>query len=376
MTELKPDAFKIEPDKLEEIIRKLKDDDETLKMIDLSKVPSSTDLSGWKRLTDPKKHSDTDFRYLVHAVVSETDVGHSRQQQFLCQEILRDPTIPYNRIDILATPERIAEKGVISTSLIDSEHRETWRAGGYILRVPTDNILKTHSQDVGTQFHTGEKTREALYRERDEKGLANPDTILQCTSPHAYNEVVVAGTGRTGRKVEIAGVFVKVFPNREQVDESLARRVRSIAYSRQLPVLEIQESFNPYKEEGPGVFPNSFNYVIGDRLYLFQNEHSSFTLLEYGGKKSRPMLPHERTKMVDAVRKHLASTPNPELEAMVTVAEIVPDHKLQEQVEQHYRWKQRDGMFGSFDLRKLPGDPSLDVYGLGQFKYFEIRKIK
>lgn len=335
-----------------------------------SRVPSSSDLSGWEKLTDPKKHSDTYFRYLVHTVVSENNIGSPIQKLFILQEMQRDQSIKFEAIDLLATPERIAEKGVISTSLIDSKHRETWQAGGYILRVPTGNILETHSQDCGTAFHTAEKTRAALYQKRDAEGIANPDTILQLTSAHSYNEIVVAGTGRNGEKVDIAGVFVKVFPNGELVDEALARRMRMIAYSRKLPVIEIQESFFLYQEGKPTILSNGFSYVIGNRLYLFQGEHSSFTLCEYGGKKSRPMKSQERTEMVSAVRQYLTSTPNPELEAMVVAAEKVPDQMLQDRVEQHYRWKQDDGMFGRKSLRKIPHSPASLVDDITFFRYF------
>ena len=60
---------------------------------------------------------------------------------FLIEQMMGDSSLHYNPIDLLRNPERISEKGVISTSLIDETHRETWRGGGYILRVPLDIVM-------------------------------------------------------------------------------------------------------------------------------------------------------------------------------------------------------------------------------------------
>ncbi len=312
---------------------------EELMGMDSSRVPSSTDLSGWERLTDPRSHSDSNFKYQIHAVASNTYVRHALQQIFILEQMKRDPTLKYERIDLLTTPDKIAEKTIISTSLIDAEHRETWVGAGYILRVPTANILKTSSSDIGTQFHEGVKTRARLYSERDTQGIADPNRILQYTSPCAYNEVVVTGTGRNGEKVEIAGVFVKVFPNGELVDEDLTRRIQPLAWCRNLPIVRIQEPFFPYQNGQVRVFPDGFNYTLNGKLYLFLSEQSSFTVSQYGGKKSWAMTPQERTGMVQAVRQYLTSTPHEELGTLLALAEKVPDHILQQRVEQQERYK-------------------------------------
>ncbi len=306
-------------------------------------VPYSKDLAGWERLTDPCQHSEH-FRYLVHAV-SERSVASSMQMIMICEEMQRDPTLKSEKIDLLRTPEKIAEKRVISTSLIDAQHRETWQGGGYILAVPEGNILQTYSQDCGTLFFKGDETRTALYRERDTKGIADPDSILQYTSSQTYNEVVVTGTGRNGEKVKITGVFIKVFPDGDMVNHSLARELRRVAYSINVPIIEIPESYTPYQKSEPRVFSDGFNYVMGDQLYLFQGEHSSLSVLEYSGKRSRPMKPSERAEMISAVREHLTTVSNPELEALVAKAEQIPDQTLFTRAGQHQSFRQSQ-LFG------------------------------
>ena len=306
-----------------------------------SRVPSSKDLAGWERLTDPRQHSEH-FRYLVHAV-SEGSVASSMQMIMICEEMQRNPTLKFEKIDLLRTPEKIAEKRVISTSLIDAQHRETWQGGGYILAVPEGNILQTYNQDRGTLFFKGDETRTASYRERDTKGIADPDRILQYTSSQTYNEVVVTGTGRNGEKVKITGVFIKVFPDGDMVNHSLARELRGVAYSINVPIIEIPEPYTPYQKGEPRVFPDGFNYVLGDQLYLFHDEH--LDVLEYGGKRSRPMKPSERAEMISAVREHLTKVSNPELEALVAKAEQIPDQTIFTRARQHQSFRQSQ-LFG------------------------------
>lgn len=314
-------------------------------------VPSSTNLTGWETsLTDPAKHRDTSFRYVIHAVEPETSIGSTVQSIFILQEMQRDPSIRWNKIDLLQTPEKIVEKAVISTSLIDSEHRVTWRAGGYILRVPLENILKTCREDCGTQFHLVEDIVKVLYQERDTNGIADPDTLLRYSSVSgsslSYNEVVVTGTGRTGKQVEISGIFVKVFPNGDFVNEVLAGRLSTIAYQKSLPFLRIVEPYKPYQDENPDLFEGGFGVDKGGKRYVFHIERAAYFILEYGGKKTRTMCPRERAEALGLVRQYLSQTPDEKLQALVAEAEKVSDETLQQRVAAEMQWKERDGSWG------------------------------
>ena len=308
------------------------------------KLPPSVDLSGWETtLTDPREHSLDHFRYLVHAVSIQGSMPNLIQQQFLIEEMIRDPSgIKYINIDLLCNPEKIAEKPVISASLIDAEHRETWKAGGYILRVPVENILKTCGEDCATYFVKSEETRAKLEQERKLYGVANPDVVLAYPSSR-YNEIVLAGTGSTGKSVEISGIFVKIFPDGELVDEELEQKLKSITYQRGLPVVRIQEPVYPYIDSAPNIFKEDRAFGINKDgvRYIFHTEHSSFQIAQWGGKKSRAMTRFERTKMVGLVREYLAITPNETLQTLLTQAEQVPDEALQRRVDEEGSYKQK-----------------------------------
>ena len=203
------------------------------------------DLFAWETsMTDPSQHSDSRFRYLVHAVWPKHSSSRLVQTIAILEKVRAGAIEIQDSIDLLEHPERIVDKPIISTSLIDRDHLATWAPGGYILRVPVDNVLQTASSDCGTDFmgFNGDALQR-LYDERDRLGIAHPDAVLDQTSPRVYNEIVVAGTGKTGKKVEIVGVFVKTSLDGRPVDRELSEELSEIAYRNRWPQVRLRVDF-------------------------------------------------------------------------------------------------------------------------------------
>ncbi len=293
----------------------------------------SGDLSRWESsMTDPKTHGET-FRYLVHAVHNDNSVTRIMQKALLCQEFHRDQRIENNNINLLQNPEQIAQKPLISASLIDENRTATWAPGGYILQVPLDNILQTASQDIGTFFWNGQDTVQKLYADRDLLGIADPDRVLRKTdvfSAMSYNEVVLTGTSRTGKEVKVQGVFAKVLPNGEYVNVGLSSTLSRVAAFSDLPFVRIQEPFSPYQEEGLNLKEDFFAVTVQGVRYLFIPAEQKFQVLEYGGLKSSFMTPEQRQFALSKARLFLQSSPHNKLEQMIRAAETVPDEVLLE----------------------------------------------
>src|SRR3989344_3488980 len=262
-------------------------------------------------LSSPLSYTPQDFRYLIHGVHEEGSIVRTMQMIHLLTREIEGAQVIGEKIDLLRNPEKLAEKPTISCSLIDQNHRNTWAPGGLILNVPLENILKTCSQDCGNNFANSGNHLDELYKEREKYGIADPQTLLDATHPLIYNEVVVAGTGREGKKVGLSGVFIKNLPGGAAVDEGLARTLTSLAWSRKLPIVQIMESFMQFKDSNPEFSDTYLAFNLGGVRYLFSEDR--FSYLEFGGKKSRPMNTGERKFMVDEVEKYSRRENNPRL---------------------------------------------------------------
>jgi len=292
-------------------------------------------------MTDPAQHDSTNFRYVVHAIQPEFGIGQTMQAIFLIQEQMKNPNIKYNRINLLRAPRRIADKPLISASLIDDTHTGTWQSfGGFILKVPADNILKTSSSDCGTLFYGGADVVAQLYKERDTQGVASPEDLLQLTSSYSYNEVVLAGTGRTGKKVEVIGVFAKVLPNGAFVAEDLTSILGKLAGQNGWPFVRIQEAFYPYEDCAPAVSEDGrwLGFNADGKRYILAREGAHFSVTEFGGKVHRPMTPSERAYALGVVREHLLTSPDGKLEKFLREAEAIPDSALLERIIVMQKW--------------------------------------
>ncbi len=320
-------------------------DDHSLRRILYSFDDRGGNISDWETsLTDPHSHGKN-FRYLVHAVHDGYSVSRLMQKQMLCElAVERKIDFRANKIDLLQDPERIAEKPIISTSLIDENHRSTWAPGGYILTVPVDNILRTASRDIGTLFFGGLDEVKKLYAERDLREIDNPDSVLAYTSgicSSGYNEIVLTGTGRTGKKVQIQGVFAKMLPDGQYINDDLGSTLSWMAASRHLPFLKIQEPFIPYKDKDPDVSEKGDWFAVHDNdvRYVLLPEKEKFWALKYGGLKEQAMTPEQRQFAIGKAKLFLQSSPNETLHTLIEKAEAVPDEVLWKRVRLKQRYQ-------------------------------------
>jgi len=155
--------------------------------------------------TDPKKHDPQNFRYIVFGMMN-THTGRGTSYQ-----------------TILGNPD-ILRSFMISTSIIDPNHRSTYYPYGFILDVPTGNFVSARSTDQAfknyksvTQglAHIDNDMTGEVRRVADAYPVPNaPHDILNGTRGQqgntGYNEVVVLGSAPGGGQIDISGIFKKV----------------------------------------------------------------------------------------------------------------------------------------------------------------------
>jgi hypothetical protein len=212
--------------------------------------------SSWKTgFTDPSAH-DINYTYLVHGLASPMQRGI---QAIALHQLGADITKMHD-IDLEREPLRIAEKSIISSSVIDRRHRSTWGDAGLILQVPPENIIGIYPQDAGTPFH--DVTR--VVEPSDPELACTVEELLEQTSPTMYNEVVLKGTTETG-KVDVAGFFIKKFYDNSLVEEDLARKMFSLGRQYNLPVVEILDA-SPRQPKGAENHTSRFTLPPGVNL--------------------------------------------------------------------------------------------------------------
>lgn len=188
----------------------------------------------WERVaedTQPTQHDPNKFAYIVHAL-PPNDLGSN----YNANEI----------INLWKNPQDISKKVLLSTSLISDLKRGTYRNLGFILRVPPENIVSTHSRDSGTNNHFESDNPAGVAAEitrlsRSFK-IKDPEDLIETSDSRVFNEVVVTGTSDLGSKIEIAGVFVVV----DKSGNPLVKRTEDlqslidIAKQYALPVVPIE----------------------------------------------------------------------------------------------------------------------------------------
>ncbi len=164
--------------------------------------------------TDPTKHNNAKFRYIVTSPSSHSDTPESYQSQAE-QAVIRRKMMPNLELD----PRKLSERHTISASVISNEYPYTFADSGVILRVPEENIYFTSITDVGqNNILTQTDAEVARYVQSvylNEYGLMNPDNLIansianlsQQRSLGHYNEIGITGESAFG-SVEVIGVYV------------------------------------------------------------------------------------------------------------------------------------------------------------------------
>lgn len=206
--------------------------DSFVRRVESTATPEQRYFSWLNSFTDPKNHDAGQFTYFVHGLGSPI---MRTLQSIASIELGLDPKIA--NIDLEREPLRIAEKPIISSSVIDPRHRATWGDAGLILRVPPENILNIFSQDAGTRYFDAAKVLE----QKSAQLACTVEELLEQTQPTSYNEVIIQGSTEAGN-VEIIGFFIKKFSDNSLVEEELAKKIVGLAYIHNLPRVEILDS--------------------------------------------------------------------------------------------------------------------------------------
>ena len=257
-------------------------------------------------LTHPRNHSSARFSYLVHALSDEP----VRLMQLIAITAAKGCQEGQN-IDLLTQPEKLAEKKVISCSLIDQDKSSTFSDVGLILNCPPENIVGMSSSDAGTNFAAPDQVVSSR-----QPVLKTPQELLQETSKGAYNEVVITGKSNTGT-VSIIGCFVKTANGRPRKPEK-SSRIRELACRLSVPVVEIDETVSFADSKTQVLTPSLIAFNRGGERYLFDLKHNLLTVYESLGQ-SRIVSSRDVLKALYILNQELAD--NPILEEVNAVTE-------------------------------------------------------
>ena len=182
-------------------------------------------LDKWSpaNFTDPQTYKPGEnFKFIVHAVPRPP----------LLEIILPDE----REINLLRYPNLIYELPGLSASVISNDRTTTWSNSGFILRVPPANIVDVKPYDAFTRNWSNEVViKEPL--------KFSPQGLLRKSSPEAYNDVNLVGTGPTRERTQVTGIFVKVDQNGNTLPSWLRmQRLRLLSRQYALPIVEIYDS--------------------------------------------------------------------------------------------------------------------------------------
>lgn len=184
----------------------------------------------------PSQHNPDNFRYLVHAFNPFSlfnAIYISKKTGASNDEVRRQS------IDLRIRPEEIDERVSVSMSLIENGHTATYGSSGIIVQAPESSVVLTSPTDAGVL----NSYRDRLITQGQSRGLLSPDQLLECSSPHTYNEVIALG--RSGLRA--VGFFYKVDSRKKPVDSDLAANMLGLGRRTGLPVVEIPKE-NIYTE--------------------------------------------------------------------------------------------------------------------------------
>jgi hypothetical protein len=168
--------------------------------------------------TEPSKHSDSSYKYLVHTLmqapskVAEYNLGDATElenfnklrNKYLAyaQVSKKNPIKPNLLVDFMAqylADPHIIRQNIISSSVISDAKHATYYPVGFIMRVPPECIYITSSSDVSVRNRTNDIVGELQSKHSGTAmTIQTPDEVLAATTggggSTGYNEVVVVGT--------------------------------------------------------------------------------------------------------------------------------------------------------------------------------------
>ena len=184
----------------------------------------------YAELTDPRKHDPKHFCYIVHAL------NPSAKNNLLMLTMMHGGYNFSQEVDLLGHPEDIVNKKLISTSIINQNHQETWGGVFYILDVPWGNFVKMSPHDRGTNINNPD-----FELEWSRPPYTVPSKLIE-QSQGQLNEVVVTGK-KNDQKVKIVGVGIKLTDvgDGEIKIPQEAEQIRKNAKELGVPAIELVE---------------------------------------------------------------------------------------------------------------------------------------
>jgi hypothetical protein len=184
--------------------------------------------------TDPAKHKDDQFKYIVHAGPNVLKGGGKPIPAFM-ERIL---TLDFNQMPWF------------SASLISQQHTATFSLTGVILGVPAEKVLSATPDDMRSCLSgaTGEQLQARMRGLLDMYGLKGPDQILARAKGGAgffrfdlsWTEVLVFGTAPAPLPIRIRALFVhRDSTGRILLEDSDLKVVRETAEKMHLPLIQL-----------------------------------------------------------------------------------------------------------------------------------------
>lgn len=257
--------------------------------------------------TEPARHNDEHFCYLVHAMRLTTGLGVPSKDTAKMHEYMMaklghfietgsDRALTLKSAELYLTNPNMIEAEMISCSLISHSRKKLYGnfSFGFILQAPGSNICMAMHRDLAlansqarasllamqpTPLHRLVQVNDflesllGLYQQP----LPSPENILALSSPTGHNEVVVLGFAGAAR-VKVAGIFIKVtgknmlwqsFAN-DDAAHGLRKLILSCADKCKVPIVPIQDD----NDECPGS-QISFQAWLGGETLSPRSESSS-----------------------------------------------------------------------------------------------------
>lgn len=234
------------------------------------------DRMSWESdFTNPENHDDQQYCYLIHG----TQIGGAAAQKSLLFLQSGDYDSE-SHVDLFEEPQRIAEKKMISASIINQTCRGTWGGCGFILNAPYENAIAAYREDAGTQFDWEKMTKSAT-------PVPTVPEILEATYPTAYNEIVLAGSTQAGN-VSIRGIWAKVDKGGIPIDEDGFYQARGVATRLGIPFVQIPQESIEWEDRGPELsrdLGNKVDFIAFQRnglryCFTLRDKKSEFIILD------------------------------------------------------------------------------------------------
>lgn len=280
-------------------------------------------MDKWKNIrhfnfSRANNYNPNDFRFLVHAI----DLPNSILSDFHLSELLNNYGGNYSssqKINLALTPEKIAEKELISCSLVakseNAETLETYKPFGFIIKCPIENIIFAGNSD------SGNSDLGVLYTHPDEVKKKFEDKIIlpleNCLfNSSSWNEILVDGATIYG-KAEIDGIFVNL-GHFSMNDDDYAKRVieeaKKLGHNLGVPLVyfprrkyiiedkPIEIIYDSYPGEEPFLKEISFN-KNGKKFRLYVGHSNTPVLQSSTNEMMKPMIREDFILFMDEIQK-------------------------------------------------------------------------